>query len=565
MAETLRAVTRSPSSPSVRPPALAVTNPSGNRNRVLMDAFPFLIGRQGDNQLVLRDNRISRSHAQITTEHGQYFVEDLDSRHGVFVNGQRTKRAKLNEGDRIDFGFPDSYRLVFTQEEDELNKFLGQISAAAATGASNLSKLRSLVEVARALQSSLSTSDVLAAVVDAALSVTGAERGFLLLGKDDNLEVSVARDRRGAPLDISDLTVPRSLINRALRSRRDLLSMTFDSSGPNGVQPDMSVAGLELRSVVCVPLIQVRTGSLQETVATSLNETVGVLYMDSRGSAADLSSGNREILQTLALEASTILENARLLDEERAKQHMEEELNVARTIQTGLLPRELPTEGWFRAVGSSIASRQVGGDYYDVRQINPDLFACVITDVSGKGVSAALLAALLQGAFVFASEAAVQIDDVMSRVNRFLYERARGEKYATVVYCTVSRSGELRWSNAGHPKPLLVRANSDPRPLESTGLPIGMMDIAAYEAKSLQLEPGDKIVLFSDGVSEAANTQGESFDERRMKDVLRAYASASCAELHAKLIEALKDFSDSEEEEDDITMLVLEYEAEPRP
>ena len=545
---------------TVRAPALAVTNPSGNRSRAVMDVFPFLIGRQGDNHLVLRDNRISRSHARIAAQNGEYFVEDLDSRHGVYVNGQRVvERGRLKEGDRIDFGFQDSYRMVFTLEEDELNKFLGQISAAAATGASNLSKLRSLVEVARALQSSLSTHDVLAAVVDAALSVTGAERGFLLLGKDDQLEVSVARDRRGAPLDPSDLSVPRTLINRALRTRRELLSMTFDPSGADGVRPDMSVAGLELRSVVCVPLIQVRTGSLQETVATSLNNTVGVLYMDSRQAAADLSSGNREILQTLALEASTILENARLLDEERAKQHLEEELNVARTIQTGLLPRELPVDGWFRAAGSSIASRQVGGDYFDVRQVNPDLFACVITDVSGKGVSAALLAALLQGAFVFASEAAVQIDDVMSRVNRFLYERARGEKYATVVYCTVHRGGELRWSNAGHPKPLLVRPNAEPQALESTGIPIGMMDIAAYEVKSIQLQPGDKIVLFSDGVSEAVNMKGECFDKRRLHEILRAYAAAGCAELHAKLVEAVEEFSDGDEQEDDITTLVLEY------
>ncbi len=553
-------VSSPPSANVVRAPALAVTNPSGNRSRIIIDISPFLIGRQGDNHLVLRDNRISRTHARIVAENGEYFVEDMESRHGVYLNGQRTKRGKLHEGDRIDFGFQDSYRLVFTLEEDELNRFLGQISAAAAAGASNLSKLRSLVEVARALQSSLSTNDVLAAVVDAALSVTGAERGFLLLGKDDQLEVSVARDRRGAPLDTSDLTVPRSLINRALRSRRDLLSMTFDPSGTGGVRPDMSVASLELRSVVCVPLIQVRTGSLQETVAGTMNETVGVLYMDSRLSAADLSSGNREILQTLALEASTILENARLLDEERAKQHMEEELNVARTIQTGLLPRELPTQGWFRAAGSSIASRQVGGDYFDVRQVSPDLFACVITDVSGKGVSAALLAALLQGAFVFASEAAVRIDDVMSRVNRFLYERARGEKYATVVFCTVSRSGELHWSNAGHPKPLLVRPNTEPQPLESTGIPIGMMDIASYAVKTIQLQPGDKIVMFSDGVSEAANTKGECFDKRRLNEVLRAHASAGCAELHAKLVEAVEDFSDgAEHEDDDITTLVLEY------
>jgi phosphoserine phosphatase RsbU/P len=548
-----------PAASATKAPALAVTNPSGNRTRVMVDPIPFLIGRQGENNLVLRDNRVSRSHARISAENGEYFIEDLDSRHGVFVNGERIQRHRLSDGDRIDFGFQDSYRLAFTFEEDELNRVLGQMSVAAGSGANNLSKLRSLVEVARALQSSLSTSDVLAAVVDAALSVTGAERGFLLLAKDDQLEVHVARDRRGAPLGTADLGVPRSLINRALRTRRELLSMTFDPLGADGIRPEMSVADLELRSVVCVPLIQVRTGSLQETVATSMHNSVGVLYMDSRQAAADLSAGNREILQTLALEASTILENARLLEEERAKQHLEEELTVARTIQTGLLPSKLPSEGWFRAAGSSIASRQVGGDYFDVRQVTPDLFACVIADVSGKGVSAALLAALLQGAFVFASEGPMQIDDVLSRVNRFLIERARGEKYATVVYCTIHRSGELSWSNAGHPKPLLVRRNGELQSLESTGLPIGMMDIAEYQVMKLQLQPGDKVVLFSDGLSEAANAQGEVFDKKALKELLRAHAAAGCAELHARLVEAVEDFGEDSEQDDDITALVLEY------
>jgi sigma-B regulation protein RsbU (phosphoserine phosphatase) len=201
----------------------------------------------------------------------------------------------------------------------------------------------------------------------------------------------------------------------------------------------------------------------------------------------------------------------------------------------------------------------VGGDYFDVRQISPELFACVIVDVSGKGVSAALLAALLQGAFVFASEAAVQIDDVMSRVNRFLYERARGEKYATVVYCTVNLGGEVRWANAGHPHPLLVRMNGEIQQLESTGMPIGMMDVAAYGMKTVQLEPGDKMVLFSDGVSEAANEQGECFDKRRLAEVLKAGAKASCSELHAKLIQAVEEFSDGDEQADDITIVVLEY------
>ena len=545
---------------SSSPPALAVTNPSGNRSRVVIDTLPFFMGRQGENNLVLRDNRISRSHARISAENGHYIIEDLESRHGTYVNGQRVKRHALRDGDRIDFGFPDSYRLAFSlRDEDDLNKLLGQMSASAGAGVNNLSKLRSLVEVVRALQSSLSTSDVLAAVVDAALSVTGAERGFLLLGKDDQLEVRVARDKRGIPLGPSDLGVPRSLIHRALRTRRDLLSMSFDPLGADGIRPEMSVADLELRSVVCVPLVQVRTGSLQDTVATSIHNTVGVLYMDSRESAADLSAGNREILQTLALEASAIIENARLLEEERAKRHMEEELNVARTIQTGLLPSELPSQGWFRAVGSSIASRQVGGDYFDVRRVNPDLYACLIADVSGKGVSAALLAALLQGAFAFASEGTLQIEDVMSRVNRFLIERARGEKYATVVYCTIDRGGELRWSNAGHPKPVLLRASGDLQMLDSTGMPIGMLDFADYEVKTIQLQPGDKVLLFSDGLTESANAEGEFFEKRALREFLVAHAGIGCTDLHRKLIEAVEDFSEASEQQDDITTLVLEY------
>ena len=150
-----------------RLPALAVINPSGNRSRMPLEPLPFTIGRQGENNLVLRDNRASRAHARIVADNGDYFVEDLDSRHGVFVNGHRVKRHKLTDADRIDFGFQDSYRLVFTLEDDEIRRFMEQMSTQAAAGATNLSKLRSLVEVARALQSSLSTNDVLAAVVPA--------------------------------------------------------------------------------------------------------------------------------------------------------------------------------------------------------------------------------------------------------------------------------------------------------------------------------------------------------------------------------------------------------------
>jgi len=542
-------------------PALIVVNPSGHRSRVPIIPLPFTIGRQGDNHLMLRDNRASRAHARIVAEGGSYFVEDLNSRHGVYVNGERIGRKELANGDRIDFGFQDSYKLLFTLEEDEITRIMEQMAAprnAAPAGAS-LAKLRALVEVARALQSSLSTQDVLTAVVDAALTVTSAERGFLLLGKAGDLDVSVARDNRGVPLSITDLRVPMSVINRALRTRRELLYMNFDPLEQQGVRPEMSVADLELRSVICLPLIRIRTGSSHETMVASVNDTVGLLYMDSRQAPADLSAGNREILQTLALEASTILENARLLQEEREKQRMEEELDLAREIQRSLLPGQLPANDWFRVTGSSVASRQVGGDCFDTRALGPNAWAVMIADVSGKGVSSALLASVLQGAFHFAALAAVTIEEGMANMNTFLCDRTKGEKYATIFFCTVSRNGVMRWANAAHPKPLVVRRNGEILALETTGLPLGMLPVAEYSACTTQLEPGDKVVIYSDGFSEAENEEGKFFDKNGMKDIIRDTAQLSCSEMHAALMKRFEQFTEGTVLADDVTLVVLEY------
>lgn len=547
----------------VRSAALVVVNPSGNQNRVLLDPLPFTIGRHPDNHLVLRDNRASRHHARIVQAGPEFFVEDLDSRHGVLVNGERVTRQRLATGDRIDFGVEDSYHLLFTVEEAEIHRILDQFSMPSTStttpGAENLAKLRALVEVARALQSSLSANDVLAAVVDAALTVTGAERGFLLLREAEELGVRVARDRRGMPLGPADLRVPTRVINRALNQRRDLLSMNFDPLGVEGVQPDMSVANLELRSVVCVPLVRVRAALSDDTcVSSPASETVGLLYMDSRSGAADLSYGNRELLQTLALEASTILENARLLEEERAKLRLEKELSVAREIQASLLPKRLPVEGWFRAAGSSIPSYQVGGDSFDIRQFHAGAWSVLVTDVSGKGVSSALLASLLQGAFVLASESGLDMEDIAHRINRFLIERTEGEKYATLFYAVLEVGGRMRYINAGHCPPFLLRGGKLDG-LAATGMPIGLLEQAAYPAAEIHLEAGDKIVIFSDGLSEAEDIETHFFGVKRMKETILNNAGADCAAIHDALMRSVEDYTTGALQNDDITLVVLEY------
>jgi serine phosphatase RsbU (regulator of sigma subunit) len=543
---------------------LIVVDPNGHRTRVEIKPLPFKIGRQADNHLILRDSRTSRRHAQIVLEDGQYFIEDADSRHGVFVNGERTQRQPLHNSDRIEFGVPDSYQLIFAVGLADVTALMDhapsdtQVTRTGAGG--NLAKLRAVLEVARTLQSSFSTEDVLNSVVDAALTITGAERGFLLLRKTDELEMKVARDRHGKPLAETDLRVPRRVIQRALQQRRELLSMNFDPLAAGEVKPEHSVADLELRSVVCVPLVRINASMGDDTgMLSAASDTVGVLYMDSRVSAADLSGGNRELLQTLAIEASTILENARLLEEERQKQKIEEELNVARTIQQSLLPSQLPCIGWFHACGSSVASHQVGGDYFDVVEVDESCWATVVADVSGKGVSSALLASLLQGAFLTTSQSPDVMAKRVERINRFLNDRTKGSKYATVFYCLLDRSGRLHYINGGHCAPILISQTGRYEYLEATAMPLGMLPEAEFKVEERQLSPGDRMVIYTDGATEAQNPHGEFFGRKQLREIVVAHAGDDCAALHDALLRTVKNFISDAPQADDITLVVVEY------
>ncbi|MBI3695624.1 MAG: SpoIIE family protein phosphatase [Acidobacteria bacterium] len=521
---------------------------------------PFQIGRLAECELSLRDSRISRQHAQVVIEDDQYFLEDLNSRHGTFVNGKKVTRHKLEPNDRIDFGIEDSYHLIFTYETGDTDRLLAQLDAVPSSHATgNLAKLRAVLEVARALESSMSLEDVLGAVVDAALVVTGAERGFLLLhnGEGTPLEMRVARDKNGRPLDDSDLRVPRGVIQRALHQRRDLLSMNFD---PSQMNTDKSIVDLELRSVVCVPLVRIRIGHTHETSQLSAkNDTLGVLYMDSRIGSADLSAGNRELLQSLAIETSTVLENARLMSQEREKRRMEQELSIAREIQRTLLPASLPAAGWFLAAGSSQACFQVGGDYYDVMELSDTMWGAVLADVSGKGVSAAILTSLLQGAFFATAGRESHLAEIMSRVNGYVCERSQTRNYATVFYCTVGRDGVMRWINAGHCPPLVVRRGGGVELLPASGCPVGLFPGAPFAQEETHLKPGDKLVIYSDGVTEAENASGKQFGDETLAELVKRHTDVTAADLHQIIIGQVSAFTAGAPQNDDVTLVVLEY------
>jgi serine phosphatase RsbU (regulator of sigma subunit) len=555
----------------VEPASLIIVDPSGHRSRLAIEQLPFRIGRHAENDLILRDSRASRTHARIFVENGVYWVEDCGSRHGTFVNGSRISRRELHHSDKIEFGVPDSYQLIFAPDGAELKRLMEQVSAPEKTAVSpvvgtNLAKLRAILDLARTLQSSFSIDDVLASVVDTALAITGGERGFLLLRSGHGaLETRVARHRKGHKLHESDLRVPREVIHRALQHRRELLSMNFDPLGTQDTKPQNSVADLELRSVICVPLVRIRTGQADATsVLVAGSETVGVLYMDSRVVTADLAGGNRELLQTLAIEASTVLENARLLEEERAKHQMEEELRLARTIQQSLLPGKLPSGGWLRAAGSSVASHQVGGDYFDVTEVDPECWSAVLADVSGKGVGSALLASLLQGALITATDISTALGRRLERLNRFLLDRTGGEKYATVFQCLLHGDGRMSYVNAAHCPPFIVRESGEWRVLEATAMPVGLMEGAEFPVAEDRLAAGDRVVIYSDGVTEAQNAAGEFFGKKRLREVVVAYAAGTCTALHEAIQEAVSAFTEGAAQSDDITVVVLEYRPGPQ-
>ncbi len=548
-----------------QPAGFTVVTPGGQRSRTPLAASPFLIGRQSGNQLVLRDNRVSRVHAKVTREGSDYFIEDAKSRHGTFVNGQQIQHEKLFPGDSVTFGVPDGYQLIFEPEEERgINRLADQVvttSIQSGTGG-GLVRLRALVEVARAVQASLSIEEVLEAAIDGALSITGSERGFLFLVTPAGLQLRVARDNGGRTLSGGDLQVSTRLIDRALRERRELLRMDFDPLAAGGGGLDESLAGSQLRTVLCVPLVRSRPGSTTETVMGPLAETIGLLYLDSRLDIGEIGAANEEILQTLALEASTIIENARLLEQERAAKRLDEELRIAREIQRTLRPASLPRTGWFRVAAISDSSLQVGGDYYDVTRAAPDCWVFVVADVSGKGVSSALLASLLQGALIAAPCDTAGIGHLLARTNAYVYERAEGEKYATLFYAAMHADGTLHHCSAGHGQIALIHPDGSVEEWGADILPVGMLPEGEFPVRVTRLAAGSKLVIYSDGLTDAESPAGESFGSRRVRELLRSGAALGAASLLEHIVSAVRAFESGALQKDDLTVMVAEYNRE---
>jgi phosphoserine phosphatase RsbU/P len=545
-----------------RSPRIVVIEPSGVRRDVPLNASPFRIGRQAGNELTLRDSRISRQQAQILSVNGGWVLEDMGSRHGTFVNGEKVLKHELQPRDKIDFGMADSYKLIYLGEGATIEELVERVEgpAPSAPGSRELHHLGVLLDVARTLGTGLSLEDVLTAVVDAAIQVTRTERGVLLLANPGGeLQMVVARDAQKGTLRPDLLKVSQSVVKRVVNTRREMIvSDTGDEAG--GISQQESVARLELHTIVAIPVDKLPViETLDATISTRQGELLGVLYMDSHIPSSAFTDMDRDVLRTLAREAATVIENARLFASSRAKQRLDHEIEIASGIQKTLLPKSLPSLPDLQVVASTLSCHSVGGDCFDVIQLSGGRHGFFVGDVSGKGISAALLATLLQGVFFTTAAMDISLPGVFSRVNQYLCERSGEDRYATVFYGILDKMGRFEYVNAGHVPPIVRRKSGELEGLGSANFPVGMFAEAEYQSARVTLEPGEYLVIYTDGVSEAANPRNELFEEARLRKIMESYAGDSVDGLAAAIKEGMRAFTEGAPQSDDITILVVQY------
>lgn len=548
-----------------RTPRLVVVEPGGSRREVELTPTPFRIGRQAGNELALRDSRISRQQAQIITEHGKYVLEDIGSRHGTFVNGQRVMRHELRSQDAIDFGVPDSYQLIFVSTEESLGELLHRVetSAPAAMGSvgHGLHHLGVLLEVARALHSSMSLEDVLASVLDAALQVTRTQRGVLLLMQEGELQPSVVRNAEHRMLRPQDLEISRSVLRQVVNSRRELI--VSDTGVDERMRDQASVVRLELHTVVAIPLEKLPVmGSLDTTISGKPAELLGVLYLDSHAPSTAFSDLDREVLRSLAQEAATVVENARLFALARQRERLDHEMKIAQEIQKRLLPKSYPQSELFTITGTTIACEMVGGDYFDVLGLEDGRYGLVVADIAGKGIPAALMASMLQGSFSATAGSDVSLKVLAARVNKYMVEHSLDDRYATLFYGVIGSDGNLEYLNAGHVPGMILSPGGAVRNLHSENFPLGMFDFAEYHSRSDRLAPGDFLVLYSDGISEAQNERGDLFGEQGLCALLQKFKGRSEKEMFEAILAGLREFTGGAPQSDDMTLVVVHYQGQ---
>jgi serine phosphatase RsbU (regulator of sigma subunit) len=538
---------------------LQILSPDGKSRSVpLAETKRITIGRSSVADLCFPDdNGLSRQHFAVENEGGAWLLRDLGSKNGTTLNGARvTAPMPLKSGDRImaghlivicDGGSGSSTRpLVFfdPQDEDEvqtssstvITNLEGVIQPDEAQGSSQSAsaQVSALVRAGNELASHRPLPELFRFILDLAIQAVNADRGVLLTAEESGLEV---RANKGEGFHIS-----RAVRDRVLNSGSSVL--VRDTSIDDAFRERRSIVEQNIRTLMAVPL-QTR------------DQIIGIIYVDSPSLQREFTKDDLSVLTVMANVAAIRIEQTRFAEIEQARQLMARDLEQAAEIQKSFLPQVAPAVRNLDLAGHNAACRTVGGDYFDFFRYGDSRVALVLGDVSGKGMPASLLMMGLQARVQVLIEEPKNLAEVMTRLNRITSANCPSNRFITFFFCIVDGdTGEVAFCNAGHNPPLIVRKSGAMEELEGGGPVLGILRSIEYDEYRVNLDEGDTLVIYSDGVTEASNIQGDEFDTERLGEAVARSRTKSAGEIVAEVNRAVAEFTAGAPQSDDITLIV---------
>lgn len=541
---------------------LVIRTPDGKSRTVPLPDTRLTLGRATTNDLCYADDAgLSRQHLVFERVGREWQVKDVGSKNGTLVNGFRiTGAATLKPGDRVSAGhltleFAGAVpavndTVVFVEGQDiqttatttvatSLEGLMGRDESSEDMGKTRVfqgsPQTRALIRVGRELAGHRPLAELFEVIMDLAMDAVTAGRGVLMTLENGILEV---RAHRGEGFQISS-----AVRDRVLNERASLL--VRDAQMDQALKERRSIVMQSVRSIMAVPL-------------QTNDRVIGLIYVDTPNVVRQFTREDLNLLTVMANVAAIRVEHARLAEVERTEQLMAKELGQAAEIQRGLLPTQAPETKGFEIAGQNQPCRTVGGDYFDYIPYPDGRVAMIVADVAGKGMPASLLMSSLQARVQVVFEEPDDLAAKVTKLNRIVKSNCPGNRFITFFICVLDpATGEVAYCNAGHNPPLLVRRDGKMESLPSGGLILGILPMVTYTEGRCRLDPGDTVVLFSDGVTEAAPPSGDGdFGEERLADVIRQNTSEPVMNVVQSVFDEVVRFTAGAPAADDITVVV---------
>ena len=545
---------------------LTIHAPGEPARRLRVDRPALTLGRASTNDVFLPDRTLSRVHARIDRHDHGVLLTDLGSRNGTQLNGTRIEQpVRLSPGDRIVLGETtieisdaalSGTRVVIDPASERGERTMisttGPVTRLTRPAARELhdaaelkrlaTSLQILNEVSLALLTDIPPAELSSLILEKLFSYLEPDRGLLML-RDGPGELRPEAVRFAEGIDPADIRLSRTLVEQVTEAGHGVLMIDTATDSKLGTAESIRLSGIT--SCIAAPLC------VEE-------EVIGLVYLEARLGRKSFTEEDLRLLTSLANTAAIKIQNLRLQEAAAAKQRIEREMALAWDVQRRLFPERAPDLAQTELFGRTLPSRTVSGDYYDFFEREDGTVDVVVADVCGKGMAASILAASVQSAFQAWAGERFTPERLAARLNDLVHRRTSPEKFITAILALYDpRTGELSFANAGHNPAILLRADGSHELLGAQGPPLGLFPGTTYGCEARTLAPGDLLVLYTDGVTEAANPEEEEFGLDRLVTLVREASARPVADVEAAIGEGLAAFAAGVPFHDDRTIVVL--------